>query len=640
MHPMRTVSLTWSEGQRCPSQNATSPATTANLGQMADTMRFKIEPRLLDHFGIAMYNSVPKAIAELAANAYDADATKVKITKADDRISIKDDGIGMTESDVRNRFLRLGRDRRQMPDGETSGSGRPVIGNKGIGKLAGFGIAQTMSVETVCEGVRTSLTIDRDELESSEDLADYEIAPVVVKTRSKKHGTTVTLDRILDEINMVDDDKLRAYLARHLPARNGFSIWVNGIECKAKDIPGEKFRFNDKIAGFGEVSGYYVVATDKRSLDPGFTIRVRDRVVREASLFGLNQQTHGYFNLVRIVGEIEPDFVDPVKGKKSRRETFVINTSRDGFNPDAPEIQALEDYAKKKLEKIAKGLADQRAKDRKKAALKRNQGFEERLKALGPEIYVKLDRTIEDLIAKLAKNEDDETVDQIVDFIIRYYESDSMRILLSTIGEADDAEVERLSNLLAHYGAARIAEVAGMLDTQLQIIETLRTKVASGALEADIHKVIAENIWLLRDDLTFWFSNKQFATQLSKGLARSVKTKGKQRPDLVCFDNRKAGAKAGAAPKRLVVVEFKRPGVEVSQSELMQVMTYKSVFQKSLTGFDTADIDVVVLGDRFDPTFDRSALSKQYQILSYEELLANARDRYRDLFDKLAPNAL
>jgi len=50
-------------------------------------MRFKVVPRLLDHFGIAMYNTVPKAIAELCANAYDADASRVDITYSDEERS-------------------------------------------------------------------------------------------------------------------------------------------------------------------------------------------------------------------------------------------------------------------------------------------------------------------------------------------------------------------------------------------------------------------------------------------------------------------------------------------------------------------------------------------------------------------------
>ena len=59
-------------------------------------------PRLLDHFGIAMYNTIPKAIAELCANAYDADATRVDIKYSADEISIRDNGRG-TPADVEDR---------------------------------------------------------------------------------------------------------------------------------------------------------------------------------------------------------------------------------------------------------------------------------------------------------------------------------------------------------------------------------------------------------------------------------------------------------------------------------------------------------------------------------------------------------
>ena len=75
-------------------------------------MRFKVAPRMLDHFGIAMYNSVPKAISELCANAYDADATLVQVTVKQDRISIKDNGSGMSPEEVEDNYLYLGRDRR------------------------------------------------------------------------------------------------------------------------------------------------------------------------------------------------------------------------------------------------------------------------------------------------------------------------------------------------------------------------------------------------------------------------------------------------------------------------------------------------------------------------------------------------
>lgn len=545
----------------------------------------------------------------------------------------------MTEHDLENDYLRLGRDRRRAGGrgGETSGTGRPVIGNKGIGKLAGFGVAQTMIVRTWRGRTETTISLDRSDLESADDLESYQFKATTRKVKAGLHGTEVRLIGLLEDVKLVEVDQLRAHLARHLPARKGWAVYVNGSECKAEDIKGRRFNLSDTIPGFGKVTGYYIVADDRRSLAPGFAVRVRDRIVQDASLFGLNQQTHGYFNLVKIVGELSPDFIDPVDGERTRRDSFVINTSRSGFNPEDPAVQALQRYAQEKLQGIAAGLAKERTKARKKAALKRNPLFEARLKALGPDVYEKLDQALEAVISKLSKNEDDETVDQVIDLIIRYYESDALRIILETIRGSAPAEVDRLSRLLATYGAARIGEVAELLHTQLEIIELLREKVADGVLEADIHKIVAENIWLIRDDLSFWFSNQAFATKLADRMSKSLKFAKRRRPDLVCYDDRKLQGKQGDPPSRLVVVEFKRPGVTISVDELNQVMLYRNAFAGAIADIPKDAMDVIILGDSFDPAFDREALRDQYKIVSYAELLANARDRYRERYERLAP---
>jgi HSP90 family molecular chaperone len=202
-------------------------------------VKFTVEPRLLDHFGIAMYNTVPKAIAELCANGYDADASRVDITYKNDAISILDNGAGMSEGDVQEHYLRLGRDRREDENegGETTPTGRPIIGNKGIGKLAGFGIAQTMIVRTWRDGIETTITLDREELEEAVDLESFEIKAQTKKVRKRSGGTDVTLSGLLEDINLIEEEKLRAYLARHLPSRSGWAIFVTVRSRALKTSP-------------------------------------------------------------------------------------------------------------------------------------------------------------------------------------------------------------------------------------------------------------------------------------------------------------------------------------------------------------------------------------------------------------------
>ena len=103
----------------------------------------KFDPKVIEHLGVRMYSTIPPVLGELIANAYDADATKVEIMlydKEEKKIVIRDDGLGMSFDDINEKFLVIGRNRRE--GGDTTLGGRKVIGKKGLGKLSFFGIVQ------------------------------------------------------------------------------------------------------------------------------------------------------------------------------------------------------------------------------------------------------------------------------------------------------------------------------------------------------------------------------------------------------------------------------------------------------------------------------------------------------------------
>lgn len=115
---------------------------------------FKLEfsNRVIEHLGIKLYQNKPtNVVAEFLSNCWDADANTVYIELTahgvDGRptIVITDDGRGMTRDELTDEFLVIGRNRRGSPSELTPG-GRLPMGRKGIGKLAGFGIAGTVDV--------------------------------------------------------------------------------------------------------------------------------------------------------------------------------------------------------------------------------------------------------------------------------------------------------------------------------------------------------------------------------------------------------------------------------------------------------------------------------------------------------------
>lgn len=72
--------------------------------------RLTIDLATLNHLGIGLYSNIPAVLSEVVANSWDANAKRVDITIDEDigSISVEDDGWGMTEKEINDRFLKVG----------------------------------------------------------------------------------------------------------------------------------------------------------------------------------------------------------------------------------------------------------------------------------------------------------------------------------------------------------------------------------------------------------------------------------------------------------------------------------------------------------------------------------------------------
>jgi hypothetical protein len=111
--------------------------------------KFNISLSVLNHLGRNLYRNFITVIGEAISNSWDADAQNVWITieRENNFFVITDDGIGMSEDDFQNKFLRIRYSKRKN-EGAKSPGGRPYIGNKGIGKLALLSCAKRISIYT------------------------------------------------------------------------------------------------------------------------------------------------------------------------------------------------------------------------------------------------------------------------------------------------------------------------------------------------------------------------------------------------------------------------------------------------------------------------------------------------------------
>ena len=103
---------------------------------------FKTRARTLDMLGRQQIAGIPTAISELFKNAHDAYASRVEIDyyRSEGLVVLRDDGMGMTRDDFVSRWLTIGTESKfdptQLPPRDPTMGVRPMLGEKGIGRLA------------------------------------------------------------------------------------------------------------------------------------------------------------------------------------------------------------------------------------------------------------------------------------------------------------------------------------------------------------------------------------------------------------------------------------------------------------------------------------------------------------------------
>jgi hypothetical protein len=118
--------------------------------------KFKTRARALDLLGRQQIAGIPTAINELIKNAHDAYADKFDIDflRRNNILVLRDDGLGMTKEEFETRWLTIGTESKfinsktSLPPTDTSKDIRPVMGEKGIGRLAIASIGKQVLIVT------------------------------------------------------------------------------------------------------------------------------------------------------------------------------------------------------------------------------------------------------------------------------------------------------------------------------------------------------------------------------------------------------------------------------------------------------------------------------------------------------------
>lgn len=114
-----------------------------------ENVKFELTYAALKLFGKQLYSNVGSAISELVANGVDAGATDIYISinvidKRNAVVEILDNGCGMSVSDLKDSYIKIGYNKRESAN---NGHER-MLGRKGIGKLAALYLSNSFTILT------------------------------------------------------------------------------------------------------------------------------------------------------------------------------------------------------------------------------------------------------------------------------------------------------------------------------------------------------------------------------------------------------------------------------------------------------------------------------------------------------------
>ncbi|UXI00460.1 ATP-binding protein [Photobacterium sp. TY1-4] len=272
----------------------------------SDGYEIKLDMNVLNHLGMSLYSNTPAVLTEIISNAWDADADEVSIqlkSKGENNVCeviIEDDGHGMSESDIKNKFLKVGYARRKDNRELSDHKNRQVMGRKGIGKLAMFSLANKIQVTSKSEySSAISFEIDVEQLIHNIDKGEAYEAKKVDLPFDKDKGTVIKLLDLKKSI-----DKTESYLRKRLARRfsvigesHNFKVKVNDTYISTHDR-----NYLSELQFLWEIG-----STDKKRKNACKKLKESEVLDGEIEFQGATYDVRGYIGSVKTPSVLKDD---------------------------------------------------------------------------------------------------------------------------------------------------------------------------------------------------------------------------------------------------------------------------------------------------------------------------------------------
>ncbi|MFZ2451377.1 MAG: ATP-binding protein [Methylovulum miyakonense] len=637
---------------------------------------FKIDLNVLNHLGLGLYSSTPAVLTEIIANAYDAEATEVSINfdKQNNKVTIIDNGHGMSPDDLQNKFLNVGYARRNSSE-FTQNKKRRVMGRKGIGKLAMFSLANIVNISTQQNGNKAiGISVNVAELkETIKNKLEYKLEPMNSSSQlPSPEGTVIELSDLNRTIISVTEPHLRQRLARRFSILGNNSTLPFIIKIDGTNVTIADRGFHEHVQFFWSIGGDEAeenlklcknIAQDREtkekritdlepciSSDSALTIRgfiasvtkpkqLRnlDTNINQISIFANGRvfqedvlpilSTSDHFNSY-LVGEIHADFLD-------QDEIDRATASREAIKQNDPKYKALLGHLHTYLQRVADNWDEWRKALGYENLPDRNLFVEEWLNSLED----KRDRkSAEKLIMSVYNNQfspndkqnDDYKKDLYRSTIIGFEKLKAKRQLakLDSITSVISPEFQAIFRSLDDMEESYYWDIT---NSRLHIIDKFKKIVDQKELEKVAQEYLFQHLWLLDPTWDRIKGSEHLELTLTDELKRAK-------------EDAESGARIDIAYRnsagRQIIIELKRPGIKPNFYKLLeQAKKYKDAVGQYLRehndifhgSVDAIDICLLLEKDiAMDEDQKNMLKNANARIITYKGLIENAYKVYQE----------
>jgi len=527
---------------------------------------------LVKHLGLQMYTSPTRAIAELISNAWDGEAAKVhvKIPLGQDFsdasiIEIVDDGIGMTFEECRDEYLIVGRDRRREEGEFSKNNKRRIQAHKGLGKLAGFGIANLIEVRTVKNKWLTHFSMDYDKIEKAKLAGDCRLDIIEDTKTNEKDGTRIILKKIKLNRAIAKDRFFTSMARRFSILSNEFKVFINGDQLEKKEMPLE-FRFpegaskwnKETIPGCGEIKWWIGFTKDpiKDEVSQGISVLSRGKIAQEPWFFLLTGGLWAQHGKEYMTGEVIVDEIDDVED--------LISTDRATVRWSHPMLMPVVEWGQQKIKELIKEWARKRS-EKKLAILREKIRYAEIIAKYQPREQAEIRYVFEKLASSPTLGDD--KIYAISLSFLKAFQNEHVMALIRDMDAMSPEAQEEIWNLICEYDVLEAIDTFQKLKARRDIIKKLSEMIDRGAAERpDMHDFLKAHKWILEPRFEYMRPETSLDRLLIEefGLSETDTPDGKKRVDFFCL----------AGLKSIVIVELKRPGRAVPRNELDRARDY------------------------------------------------------------------